>query len=117
MTDPVMAMPSMEQLGVQVDYDFDTPFNILNQGPGHVDPAGNGSLAEVSGDIPRGFEGHGFIQFQGTLTSISWAIPFPEFWQGFQMGLPSTSIPEPATLALFGIAVAGLGFPRRRRLH
>jgi hypothetical protein len=62
-TDPVMAILSMGQLRVPVDYDFDTPFDILNQGPGHWDHGGSGSLSEVSGDILRGHEGHGLIQF------------------------------------------------------
>lgn len=115
-TDPVMAIMSMGQLAVQVDYDFDTPFDILNQGPGYFDAGGNGSLAEVAGDILRGFEGHGLIQFNGTVTSISWTVPLAENWHGFQVGIFGTSVPEPTTLLLLSLGLAGLGFARKR-LH
>jgi len=35
----------------------------------------------------------------------------------FSTSTISTSLPEPATLGLLGVALAGLGFSRRRKLH
>ena len=110
---PVMAIMSLGQTNVQVQYDFvDAPFEILNSGSGFW---GGGILNELAGDILQGFEGHGLIQFIGTFTSISFNVPFPENWHGFQIGVPGAIVPEPGTLVLLGLGLAGLTLARRRR--
>ena len=113
LVDPVMAIMSMGQLGVQVLYNFDSPFDVLNVGPGFFDPGGNGSLTELAGNVLGGFEGHGIIQFQGTFSSISWTVPTPEFWHGFQIGI--ASVPEPAAMLLLALGLTGVMAGRRQR--
>ena len=105
---PVLAILSLGRSGVPVDYDFDKPFTILNVGQGYW---GNGTLTSETGDVLRGREGHGIIQFLGPVSSISWTIPIAENWHGFTVG---TAVPEPASLMLLGAGLAGIGIWRRR---
>ena len=97
-TDPVMAILSMGNSGANVTYNFDAPFDILSNDRGYW---GNGPLTELTGDVLRGAEGHGTIQFQGTFSTISWTMPVAENWHGFTVAV----IPEPATLAFCALGV------------
>ena len=77
-----------------VHYDFDTPFDVLSSGPGYW--GGPGTLTELPGNVLEGVEGHGVIQFHGTIETLSWTIPETEVWHGFTIG----ETPEPSSMVL-----------------
>jgi hypothetical protein len=117
--DPIMAIVSLGQPGVQVDYDFDSPFTIVSQGTGYWG-GGPTSLTEQAGDILRGFEGHGTIRFDGTFDTFSWTVPLGESWHGFTYGIRTTeaiepTIPEPASMTLIALCALAVSCTRRRR--
>lgn len=111
---PIMAIVSQGRPTSPVRYYFsDAPFDVLSSGRGYWggDPAG--SLFEEAGDVLRGIEGHGVIQFQGSFSSISWVVSPNEDWHGFTIG---TQVPEPAAIAIWGtLGSLGLIAARRRK--
>ncbi|UBF28855.1 fibro-slime domain-containing protein [Kovacikia minuta CCNUW1] len=81
---PILGIVSLGANGKAVVYDFDIDFNILSVGRGYF---GDGTLEDLPGNVLRGVEGHGAIQFPGVFRSISWVAPIAEGWHGFTVGI------------------------------
>lgn len=111
---PVLAVVSLGGL-VPTSYTFSSPFTIVSQGAGSTF-GGCSTCLTVSGNTLTGNEGDGIIQFNGTFTSLSFTAANGEYWNGFTIGTAgATVVPEPASIGLAGIVLAGGALLLRRR--
>ncbi|GAX60170.1 hypothetical protein SCALIN_C05_0256 [Candidatus Scalindua japonica] len=108
--DPLLALVSWNNNTVE----FGVPIEILSFGHGYW---GNGTpILNGSG---TGFFGsgevHSVIRLPGTYTSITFTDT-TEGWHGFTVGATDlAAVPEPTTVALLGIGIAGLAGAELRR--
>jgi hypothetical protein len=113
--DPVIAIWSLGSLGLnpkQASFLFSQTPTVEAGGP---NSQYGGSPITVLGNTVSGYEGNGVVQFTGTFTTLDWTNT-PEFWYAFHVGTAggTTSVPEPTTMLLLGLALIGLAGARRK---
>ena len=109
-TNPVFAIWSLGQGGINAQFAFNEPFAIQAGGPSLEY---GGTAITSSGNTVYGVEGNGTLQFIGTYSSISWTTPVYEDWYGFTVGV--SAVPEPSTWAMMILGFMGVGFLAYRR--
>ena len=110
-----MALVSVGRGGLPVTYNFEDDFTVVSSGSNHW---GYHSYS-VSGDDFIGREYNGILSFDGIFNSISFVTEQDEYWHGFNFSSDSlaqtASVSEPASFALLGLGLLGLGAARRKQ--
>lgn len=115
-------------------YSFDQDFDILSAGGVDGNLCGYwgcGTSYKNIVDLGNGDfeyqllgtgEPHGTIQFLGAFDEVTWTSLSSEHWNGFTVGIQGTekdvftSVPEPASIFLMGLGLAGLMTMRRKKI-
>ena len=97
-----------------VTYDFDAAFSVDSDGVGYWSGGNPGGYTLGAGDTISMNEFHGVLAFNDPITTLTFSTSPNEFWHAFTFGT-ATSVPEPGTLALFGLGLLGIGAARRRK--
>ncbi len=108
---PYIALVSVGNTGRGVTYDFNAPVTVISAGGNQW---GYGGYT-VGADSLTGYEYNGILRLTGSFTSLTFTTSPNEYWHGFNIGVSTAPVPEPAPTALLAAGLLGLAALRARR--